>query len=131
MAATAQDVRRLDWTNMFGLLDDAQITCVLSEDVPCFVNESQWGSCATQAQALVAAHLIAMGLKGGSSPSGSVTAESAGGISRSYASSSMSGTGGFWQSTTFGMRYWALLSTRAFSPMVLHTTGVTDGVPAA
>lgn len=126
MTATAQDVRKLDWTNMFGLLDDAQINCVIADDVPCFVNEAQWGTCATQAQALVAAHLIAVGLKGGTAPSGSVTAESAGGISRSYASSPTSEAGGFWQSTTFGQRFAALSAVRITSPMVLHVTGVTD-----
>ena len=105
MTATAQDVRKLDWTNIFGLIDDARINCVIADDVPCFVNEAQWGTCATQAQALVAAHLIAVGLKGGTAPSGSVTAESAGGISRSYASSTTSEAGGFWQSTTFGQRF--------------------------
>ena len=128
MAATAQDVRNLDLTNAFGLISDAQIDCILADEVPCYVNAAQFGDCATKAQALVAAHLLTLGLAGSTSPSGAVTSESAGGVSRSYASAPTTGAGGFWQSTSYGQRYWAIASTRITAPMVLHVAGVIPAV---
>ena len=130
MAATAQDVRNLDLTNAFGLISDDQITCLLADEVPCYVNEAQFGSCATKAQALVAAHLLTLGLAGSTSPSGAVTSESAGGVSRSYASAPTSAADGFWMSTSFGMRYQAIAKTRITAPMVLHVAGVIPAVVA-
>ncbi len=130
MAATAQDVRNLDLTNAFGLISDDQIDCLIAGEVSCYVNEAQFEGCATYAQALVAAHLLTMGLAGGQSPSGSVTAESAGGLSRSYASAPTTSGGGFWASTSYGQRYWAIASTRITTPIVLHVDGVTDSVTA-
>lgn len=130
MAATAQDVRNLDLTNAFGLVSDDKITCLLADEVPCHVNEAQFGSCATKAQALVAAHLLTLGLAGSTSPTGGVTSESAGGVSRSYASAPTTAAGGFWASTSFGQRYWAIASTRITAPMVLHVAGVTPNVVA-
>lgn len=128
MAATAQDVRNLDLTNAFGLISDPQIDCILADEVPCYVNEAQFGDCAKQAQALVAAHLLTLGLAGSTSPTGAVTSESAGGLSRSYASAPTTAGAGFWASTSFGQRYWAIASTRITSPMVLHVAGVTPDV---
>ncbi len=128
MAATAQDVRNLDLTNAFGLISDDQITCLLAGEVSCYVNEAQFGDCATQAQALVAAHLLTMSLAGSTSPSGAVTSESAGGVSRSYASAPTTAAGGFWASTSFGQRYWAIASTRITTPLVLHVAGVSPEV---
>lgn len=125
MAATAQDVRNIDLTNAFGLVSDDQITCLLADEVPCHVNAAQFGTCADKAEALVAAHLLTLGLAGTESPSGAVTSESAGGVSRSYASATTTGTDGFWSSTSFGMRYLAIASTRITAPMVLHVAGVT------
>ena len=128
--ATAQDVHNVDWTNSFALISDDKINCVLADEAACYVNEAQFGDCADLALALVAAHIITLGLRGGTSPSGSVTSESAGGLSRSYASTTSSESAGFWQTTTFGQRYWALASTRITTPMVLHVAGVTDAVVA-
>lgn len=128
MTATAQDVRNVDWTNSFELISDGQIDCVIADEVPCYLNEIQWGTCATKGQALVAAHIITLGLRGGTSAAGPVTAESAGGVSRSYASATISGTDAFWQSTTFGQRYLAMAKMRLSSPMVLVADGViVDG----
>jgi hypothetical protein len=129
MAATAQDVRNIDLTDAFGLISDDQIDCIIRNEVPCYVNEAQFGDCATQAQALVAAHLLTLGLGGSTSPTGAVTSESAGGLSRSYASAPTTAAGGFWASTSFGQRYWAIASTRITTPMVLHVAGVTPEVP--
>jgi hypothetical protein len=130
MAATAQDVRNVDWTNSLALVSDDEITCVLADEVACHVNAAQFGDCADRACALVAAHIITLGLRGATSPTGPVTAESAGGLSRSYGSAPGSEASGFWQSTTFGQRYWAIASTRCTSPMVLHVAGVTPAVVA-
>ncbi len=125
MAATAQDVRNLDLTNAFGLISDPQIDCMLADEVPCHVNAAQFGDCADKAEALVAAHLLTLGLAGSTSPSGAVTSESAGGVSRSYASAPTTAVDGFWMSTSFGMRYKAIASTRITTPLVLHVAGVT------
>ena len=124
MVATAQDVRNIDLTDSFRLLSDAQIDCVIADEVPCYINAAQFGDCASQAEALVAAHLMTMGMAGPTSPSGAVTAESGGGLSRTYASTPTTGSASFWASTSFGNRYWAMASTRLTSPMVLHVEGV-------
>ena len=128
MAATAQDVRNVDWTNSLALVSDDRITCVLADEVSCYVNAAHFGDCADLACALVAAHIITLGLRGATSAAGAVTGESAGGLSRSYASAPTTGASGFWQTTTFGQRYQALASTRCTSPMVLHVEGVTPEV---
>lgn len=130
MAATAQDVRNLDLTDAFRLISDDQIDCLIAGEVSCHVNEAQFGDCATRAQALVAAHLLTLGLGGSSSPTGAVTSESAGGLSRSYASAPTTAAGGFWASTSFGQRYWTIASTRITAPMVLHVAGVIPAVVA-
>ncbi len=130
MAATAQDVHNVDLTNSLALVSDDRITCILADEVPCYVNAAAWGDCADLACALVAAHIITLGLRGATSAAGPVTAESAGGLSRSYGSTSSSETGGFWQSTTFGQRYWALAMTRCTTPLVIHTAGVSPAVVA-
>ena len=124
MAATFQDVRNCDYTGELDMVSDDRITCVLEHEVPCYMNACQFGDCADKAEALVAAHLITMGLRGSTSPQGPVTAESAGGLSRSYGTvGTMSGAAGFWQSTTFGQRYWAIASTRVTTPIVLYSEG--------
>tara|TARA_Y100000310_G_scaffold208954_1_gene209552 strand:+ start:918 stop:1313 length:396 start_codon:yes stop_codon:yes gene_type:complete len=130
MTATAQDVRNLDLTNSFGLVSDGKIDCLIAGEVSCYVNEAAFGDCATKAQALVAAHLLTLGLGGGSSPTGAVTSESAGGLSRSYASAPTSEAGGFWASTSYGQRYWAIASTRITTPMVLYADGVNPDAVA-
>lgn len=119
MPATAQDVRNVDMTNVFGTIDDAQISCVLADQVPCYVNEAAWGSCATLAQALVAAHLMVVALQGESGSAGPVVSESAGGVSRSYAAPSITSGSSFWSTSSFGLRYLQLLSTRMTTPITL------------
>ena len=124
MTATAQTVRNVDLTGSLDEVSPDRIECIIADEVPCYVNEAHWGTCADLAQALVAAHLITLALKGGSGPAGPVTAESGGGLSRSYASATVSAASGFWQSTTFGQRYWQLAQTRITTPMVLTAAGV-------
>lgn len=132
MAATVNDVRNCDYTGELDCVSDDQIACVLAHEVPCYVNRDQFCDCADKAEALVAAHIIALGLRGSSSPQGPVTSESAGGLSRSYGTvGTASGSAGFWQSTTFGQRYWAIASSRITSPIVLCAEGVGDGLVVA
>lgn len=118
MSATVQDVRNVDFANELCAVSDAKIECVLKDEVPCYVNPSQFCNCADLAEALVAAHIITIGLRGTTSPMGPVTAESAGGLSRSYGSAAVSGSAGFWQSTNFGQRFWAIAQTRITTPVV-------------
>jgi hypothetical protein len=117
MVATVNDVRNCDFTGELDCVDDDRIACILAHEVPCYINAEQFCDCAAKAEALVAAHIIP------------VTAESAGGLSRSYGTvGSASGSAGFWQSTTFGQRYWAIASSRITSPIVLCADGVAGYV---
>ena len=119
MAATFSDVRNIDLSNSLIGVTDAQITCILQDTVPCYVNRAAHGTCADASEALVAAHLLSIRLRGATGAAGPVTAESAGGLSRSYAAPSVSGTAGFWSSTTFGQQYQQLASTRMTTPITL------------
>ena len=113
MTATVQDVRNVDLGNALLSVDDARIQCVINDEVPCYFNEAQLGECADLAGALVAAHLITLAHRGTSGPAGPVTSEKAGGLSRSYASTSSTSEGAsFWMSTSFGQRYWQIARTR-------------------
>lgn len=123
MAATAQDVRNVDLANTLGNVDDERIECVIADQVPCYVNAGQLGDCAAYGEALVAAHLITLALRGGTSASGPVTSESAGGLSRSYASVATTASDGFWMSTTFGQRYREFILTRLTTPVVAYAVG--------
>ena len=125
MVATVQDVHNVDMTNSIADagVDDGRISCILADEVPCYVNTAEWGACAKLAESLVAAHLITVALKGGTGASGPVVSESAGGLSRSYAApSATTGSAGFWQSTSFGQRYLQLKITRITTPMALCDT---------
>ena len=125
MTATAQTVRNVDLADTLSNVSNDRIECVIADEVPCYVNEAQWGDCADLAQALVAAHIITIALMGSTAPGGAVTSESAGGLSRSYATSSPSSDqSAFWQSTSFGRRFWQLHETRLASPTVLVASGV-------
>lgn len=125
MTATAQDVRNVDFTDTLSLISDDRINCVIADEVSCYVNEPQWGTCANLAQALVAAHILTIGSMGSTAPGGAVTSESAGGLSRSYATASPSSDeSAFFQSTSFGRRYWQLRGTRMTTPLVLVAAGV-------
>lgn len=127
-AATVQDVRNVDMSNSLKGVDDTRIQCVLTDEVPCYVNEVQWGTCAILAQSLVAAHLITVAFQGSTRAAGPVTSESAGGVSRSFASPTVSAGSSFWMSTAFGQRYQQLKSTRITSPIVLCPREVVTNV---
>lgn len=130
MAGTVQGVRNVDMTDEFRNIDDARIQCVLDDQVSCYVNATQWGTCADLACELVAAHLLAMALGGTTGPTGPVTSESAGGLSVSYGSAPMASGDGFWSSTSFGQRYLQLASTRPTTPLTLTANiAVTAVVP--
>lgn len=126
--ATVQDVRNVDMSNSLLNVVDSQVQCVLDDQVPCYVNEAQWGTCAKLAQSLVAAHLITVAHQGSTRPMGAVTGESAGGVSRSFASPSVSAGSSFWMSTGFGQRYLQLKMSRITSPLVLCPRAVATNV---
>lgn len=58
-----------------------------------------------------AAHLGALSLQGSGAWTGAVVSESAGGLSRSYASNSPNGTSPLWDKTPYGQTLRALLRT--------------------
>lgn len=125
MTATAQTVRNVDLADTLSGVSNDRIDCIIADEVPCYVNEAQWAECADLAQALVAAHIITIALMGSTAPGGAVTSEAAGGLSRSYATSSPSSDqSAFWQSTSFGSRFWQLHQTRCTTPLVLVASGV-------
>ena len=119
MPAIAQDVRNADMAGILNCVSDEQVEYILDVEVPCYVNEAAWGSCATLAQALVAAHLMAVGMSGDAGTAGPVVSESAGGVSRSYAAPSITSGNSFWSTSSFGLRYLQLLSTRMTTPITL------------
>lgn len=120
MASTVQGVRNLDLTNRFANVSDARIQCIIDDVVPCYVNAAAWGTCADLAGELVACHELEIGFRGGSSPAGPVSSESAGGVSVSYASPSVTGSDGYWTSSTFGQKFLALKKTRLTTPIVAY-----------
>lgn len=126
MAATAQTVRNVDLAELLGGVDDERIECILSDEVSCYMSRSQFGDCADLAEALIAAHLITIALRGGSGPAGPVTAESAGGLSRSYASATITSQSEFWASTSFGQRYLQIARTRLTTPIAMHIDGANS-----
>jgi hypothetical protein len=123
MAATADDVRCLDFTNTFKRLTDAQLQCIIDTEASLLVSESAWGDKATQACALIAAHIATISIKGVRGPAGPVLSESAGGLSRTYGSgggpSSSTSSSEYWKSTTFGQRYLRLRACLPLTPLTL------------
>lgn len=63
------------------------------------------------ARMLLAAHYGRIATSGGALPAGPVTAESMGGLSRSYAAPTMAGAAGLWSATTYGQQYAAMLQS--------------------
>ena len=126
--ATVQDVRNVDMSNSLKNVDDPRIQCVLDDQVPCYVDEVQWGTCAILAQSLVAAHLVTVAFQGSTRALGPMTSESAGGVTRSFASPTVSSGSSFWVSTGFGQRYEQLKRTRITSPLVLCPREVVTNV---
>ncbi len=126
MAATVQDVRNVDLGDLLKAVDDSRIQCVLTDEVPCYINESQFGTCADLAEALIAAHIITLALRGGTGPAGPVVSESGGGLSRSYASPAVASGSSFWASSVFGQRYLEIARTRLTTPIALCIDGANS-----
>ena len=118
MAATVQDVRDLDLLNGFSTLSDAQVQSVL-DCALLYINLDAFAGKGDKAQALLAAHFAAEGLAGDFAPSGPVTGEAAGGLSRSYGSSAGQTSMSSFASTIYGRRFLELLARCPFTPMVL------------
>ena len=120
--ATADDVRCVDTLNQLGKFTDPQLDCFITTEALCyFGNTAVWsGKCRITAMALVAAHIAFRSLQGAVAPFGQVTSQAAGGLSRTFGtSSSSSSREDWWKSTEFGRRYLELRATRLTTPLVL------------
>ena len=121
MVATVDDVLCLDLVGDFDDIPPKFIQCTLDREVTCHAPEGVWGEKHVIAQSLVAAHIVTLAQEGSDGPAGPVVSESAGGLSRTYAS----GSGGtesdaYWSSTSYGRRYLALRRTLPLTPLTLH-----------
>lgn len=126
MPATVQDVRDLDLVSGFECFTKGTIEKVLIK-AGFFVCEAVWdvgaaapgrGACAI---ALLAAHMLASAPKGrnsgGAVPSGPVTAQAAGGISRSYGTAGGVSSQSAFGSTTYGQQYLELRASIVTTPL--------------
>lgn len=117
--ATVDDVRARDVLNDLIDVPDGFIQCVLDDEAACIIGDL-WGEKRVSGESLVAGHIALEALEGSGGPSGPVVSESAGGLSRSYASpGGLSRGDGQWSTTTFGLRYLRLRATLGSSPAVL------------
>lgn len=112
MPATEEQVRGLDLVGQFSCFTPGQIESAIVK-AGFYINEAAWdigspgrGACGL---ALLAAHFIAsaprVGNSSGAAPTGPVTGQSAGGISRSYASAGGSVSESAFASTVWGVQY--------------------------
>lgn len=120
--ATVDDVRSQDLLNELKNVPDGFIQCVLDTEAACLIGPL-WAEAGMEVigESLVAAHIVSLQLKGSNGPAGPVTAEAAGGLSRSYASAGgqSSRAENEWSSTSYGRRYLRLRGTLATSPVAL------------
>lgn len=117
--ATVEDVRNLDIREDLSQVHDGYIQCVLDDEAACIIGDI-WGSLRRRGEALVAAHIVSRELQGSNGPAGPVVSESAGGLSRSYASpGGLSRSDSDWGSTPYGQRYLRLRATLPTSPIAL------------
>jgi hypothetical protein len=126
MPATVQDVRDLDLVSGFECFTKGTIEKVIIK-AELFICEAAWDRGADQpgrgacAIALLAAHFLASAPKGrnsgGAVPSGPVTAQSAGGISRSYGTAGGVSSESAFGSTSYGQQYLELRSVIVTTPL--------------
>ncbi len=117
--ATVDEVKNLSLTEEFSPVSDGYIQCVLDDEAACIVGDI-WGGLRRRAEALVAAHIVSRQMQGSNGPAGPVVSESAGGLSRSYASpGGLSRSDSEWGTTSYGKRYLTMRSTLPTSPQVL------------
>jgi hypothetical protein len=130
MAVTVDDVRDVSLRGEFDDVTDQQITdrITLAET---FVNRTVWDTAASGGEDLgdfgvkfLAAHFLAVDLRGTVAAAGPVTAEAAGGLSRSYGlgvaisfDESMLGR------TIYGQRFLQIKRTLLLSPVATNTSG--------
>ena len=126
MPATEQQVRDLDIVSRFECFTKGTVENAITK-AGFFVCEAVWdlgaaepgrGACAI---ALLAAHFLASAPKGrnsgGAVPSGPVTAQAAGGISRSYGTAGGVSSQSSFGSTTYGQQYLELRSVIVTTPL--------------
>lgn len=120
--ATVDDVHNVDVSNTFRNVDDGVIQCILDGEAACLIGEP-WDAADLRriGESLAAAHILSRAMNGADGPAGAVTASSAGGLSRSFASpgGNMSRGDTDWNSTSFGRRYLRLRDTLPLSPIAL------------
>lgn len=128
MPATVAQVRALDLVSRFECFTDGTVEGAITK-ASFFVSESVWdlgaespgrGACGI---ALLAAHFLASAPKGrnsgGAVPSGPVTAQAGGGISRSYGTSGGVTSQSAFGSTTYGQQYLELRAVIVTTPLTL------------
>lgn len=126
MPPTIHEVRHLDLAGDFTRFTDGQIQAAIDK-AGFWVNETVWdvgspgrGSCAI---ALLAAHFIGSAPRvansTGAGPSGPVTAQAGGGISRSYGSASGSISESSFASSHWGLQFLELKRTIVTTPLIL------------
>lgn len=117
--ATVADVHKRDVLNELVGFPDGALQCILDDEAACIIGDL-WGSRRELGESLVAGHIALEAIEGSGGPAGPVVSESAGGLSRSYASpGGLSRADGQWSTTTFGMRYLRIRATLGSSPSVL------------
>ncbi len=119
--ATVEDVRSVDLTNSLRSVQDGDLQCILDSEAACIIGPV-WDEAGmrVQGESLVSAHIASQAMMGPKGPAGAVTASSAGGLSRSFASpGGQSGSDTDWSSSSFGRRYLRLRRTLPTSPIAL------------
>lgn len=133
MAVTAQNVRDLSLRDEFADLTDTQINTriTLAES---FINRAVWDTAASGGEdkgdngvLYLAAHFLAVDLRSTVAAAGPVTAEAAGGLSRSYG---IAATGvrvtvneSLLMRTIYGQRYLQMQRSLLLSPVAVNTSG--------
>lgn len=104
MAATVADVRRI--APEFATVADEAVAAFL-DDAALELSATAWGALYDRAQALVAAHLVALANPSMAGSIGPVASESVGGVSRSYAVTAVAA--GRWGTSRFGLEFYRLM----------------------
>ncbi len=121
MACTPDDVRDLDLNGAFSALTDPQIQKAIDDASLVVCDTEVWGDKLDLGVCLLAAHFLLETLNSGTGtgPAGPVTAEAAGGLSRSFGSLSGAAFDSGYSTTLFGRRYLELMRTLDLTPFVL------------
>lgn len=118
---TPCDVQAMSLSGEFDKLSDTQIQSVI-DDVALQVNVDVCGDLAELVCKNLAAHMLSMRKRKGGGPAGPVTAQAAGGISRSYAvPSNLNERRAYFSQTSYGQEYMRLIRIIPASPLATNT----------